>query len=47
MNENRDLINSSLNLNSSLDSSDIEKYSLSMDDNNEFTPIKKNFGVPP
>ena len=41
LNKIRDFINTSLNINSSLDNNDIEKYSLSMDDNNEFTPIKK------
>ena len=41
LNKIRDFINTSLNINSSLDNNDIIKYSLSMDDNNEFTPIKK------
>ena len=39
LNKIRDLINTSLNINSSLDDYDIKKYSLK-DDNKEFTPIK-------
>ena len=40
LNKIRDLINTSLNINSSLDNNDITKYSLLMDDNKEFSPIK-------
>ena len=40
-NKIRDFINTSLNINSFLDNNDETKYSLVMDDNNEFTPIKK------
>ena len=40
LNKIRDLINTSLNINSSLDNNDITKYSLLEDDNKEFSPIK-------
>ena len=39
LNKIRDLINTSLNINSSLDDNDIKKYSLT-DDNRDFIPIK-------
>jgi len=41
LNKIRDFINTSLNINSFLDNNDEAKYSLVMDNNNEFTPIKK------
>ena len=40
LNKIRDLINTSLNINSSIDNNDITKYFLLTDDNKEFTPIK-------
>ena len=40
LNKIRDLINTSLNINSSLDNNDITKYSLLMNDQKEFVPIK-------
>ena len=44
LNKIRDLINTSLNINSSLDNNDNIKYQL-MDDNSEFTPIKNFWSV--
>ena len=40
LNKIRDLINTSLNINSSIDNNDITKYFLLTDDNKEFAPIK-------
>ena len=40
LNKIRDLINTSLDINSSIDNNDVTKYSLLMYDNKEFTPIK-------
>ena len=39
LNKIRDFINTSLNINSSLDNNDVEKYSLLMNDQKEFVPI--------
>ena len=41
LNKIRELINTSLNIDSSLDDNDAKKYSLSMEGNPEFIPIKK------
>ena len=40
LNKIRDLINTSLNINSSIDPNDEKKYSLSLEENKEFVPIK-------
>ena len=40
LNKIRDLINTSLNISSSIDPNDEKKYSLSLEDNKEFVPIK-------
>ena len=45
LNKIRDLINTSLDITSSIDDKDITKYNLLMDENHEFTPIKNFWSV--
>ena len=45
LNKIRDIVNTSLDINSSIDNNDKSKYSIAIDDNKDFVPIKNFWGT--